>query len=58
VSFQSVSITGANPGDFEERTTAFDGCAAAEHSCTIFVIYAPTSVGSSLATLNVNETAQ
>jgi len=31
VSFQSVSITGANPGDFEESDKLrFDGCAAAE----------------------------
>jgi hypothetical protein len=28
-----------------------------KHSCTIFVIYAPTSVGSSLATLNVMDSA-
>jgi len=58
VSFQSVSITGANPGDFEES----DNCVSTvvlqpKHSCTIFVIYAPTSVGSSLATLNVMDSA-
>jgi hypothetical protein len=58
VSFQSVSITGANPGDFEES----DNCVSTvvlqpKHSCSIFVIYAPTSVGSSLATLNVMDSA-
>jgi hypothetical protein len=58
VSFQSVSITGANPGDFEES----DNCVSTvvlqpKHSCTIFVIYAATSVGSSLATLNVMDSA-
>jgi len=58
VSFQSVSITGANSGDFEES----DNCVSTvvlqpKHSCTIFVIYAPTSVGSSLASLNVMDSA-
>jgi hypothetical protein len=58
VSFQSVSVTGANPGDFEES----DNCVSTvvlqpKHSCTIFVIYAPTSVGPSQATLNVMDSA-
>lgn len=58
VSFQSVSITGANPADFQEN----DNCVSTvvlqpQHSCSIFVIYAPTSVGSSLATLNVMDSA-
>ena len=58
VSFQSVSVTGANAGDFEES----DNCVSTvvlqpKHSCSIFVIYAPTSVGSSLATLNVMDSA-
>jgi centrosomal CEP192-like protein/HYDIN/CFA65/VesB family protein len=58
VSFQSISVTGANPGDFEES----DNCVSTvvlqpKHSCTIFVIYAPTSVGPSQATLNVMDSA-
>jgi hypothetical protein len=58
VSFQSVSVTGANAGDFEES----DNCVSTvvlqpKHSCSIFVLYAPTSVGSSLATLNVIDSA-
>jgi hypothetical protein len=58
VSFQSVSVTGANAPDFEES----DNCVATvvlqpKHSCTIFIIYAPTSVGPSLATLNVLDSA-
>ena len=58
VSFQSISITGANVGDFQES----DNCVSTvvlqpSHSCSIFVVYAPTSVGSSLATLNVLDSA-
>jgi hypothetical protein len=58
VSFQSVSVTGANPGDFQES----DNCVSTvvlqpKHSCSIFVVYAPTSVGSSQATLNVMDSA-
>jgi len=58
VSFQSVSITGANAGDFQES----DNCVSTvvlqpNRSCSIFVLYAPTSVGSSLATLNVMDSA-
>jgi len=58
VSFQSVSVTGANAADFEES----DNCVSTvvlqpKHSCTIFIIYAPTSVGPSLATLNVLDSA-
>jgi hypothetical protein len=58
VSFQSVSVTGANPGDFEES----DNCVSTvvlqpKHSCSIFVIYAPTSVLPSQATLNVMDSA-
>jgi Abnormal spindle-like microcephaly-assoc'd, ASPM-SPD-2-Hydin len=58
VSFQSVSITGANAGDFVES----DNCISTvllqpKHSCSLFVIYAPTSVGPSQATLNVMDSA-
>ena len=58
VSFQSVSVTGVNAGDFQES----DNCVSTvvlqpKHSCSIFVIYAPTSVGSSQATLNVMDSA-
>ncbi|HXH67733.1 MAG TPA: choice-of-anchor D domain-containing protein [Candidatus Limnocylindrales bacterium] len=58
VSFQSVSITGANPGDFQES----DNCILTvvlqpNHSCTIFVIHVPSGVGSSQATLNVLDSA-
>jgi len=58
VSFQSVSVTGANPGDFQES----DNCVSTvvlqpKHSCSIFVVYASTSVGSSQATLNVMDSA-
>ncbi|HTB95170.1 MAG TPA: choice-of-anchor D domain-containing protein [Candidatus Sulfotelmatobacter sp.] len=58
VSFQSVSITGANAGDFVES----DSCISTvllqpKHSCSLFIIYAPTSVGSSQATLNVMDSA-
>ncbi|HET7108018.1 MAG TPA: choice-of-anchor D domain-containing protein [Candidatus Acidoferrum sp.] len=58
VSFQSVSVTGANAADFEET----DNCVSTvvlqpKHSCTIFVLYSPTSVGPSLATLNVLDSA-
>jgi len=58
VSFQSVSVTGANPVDFLES----DNCVSTvvlqpKHSCTIFVIYAPTSLGPSQATLNVMDSA-
>ncbi len=58
VSFQSVSVTGANAADFQES----DNCVSTvvlqpKHSCTIFILYAPTSVGSSLATLNVLDSA-
>ena len=58
VSFQSVSVNGPNPGDFQES----DNCISTvvlqpKHSCSIFVVYAPTSVGSSVATLNVMDSA-
>ena len=58
VSFQSVSLTGPNAADFEES----DNCVSTvvlqpKHSCTIFLIYAPTSVGSSLATVSVLDSA-
>ncbi len=58
VSFQSISVNGPNPGDFQEN----DNCISTvvlqpKHSCSIFVVYAPTSVGSSVATLNVMDSA-
>jgi Abnormal spindle-like microcephaly-assoc'd, ASPM-SPD-2-Hydin len=58
VSFRSVSLTGANAADFEES----DNCVSTvvlqpKHSCTIFIVYAPISVGPSLATLNVLDSA-
>jgi hypothetical protein len=58
VSFQSVSITGANAADFVES----DNCISTvllqpKHSCSLFIIYAPTSVGPSQATLNVMDSA-
>jgi hypothetical protein len=58
VSFQSTSVTGTNAGDFQES----DNCVSTvllqpKHSCSIFVIYAPASVGSSQATLNVMDSA-
>jgi len=58
VSFQSVSVTGADAADFEES----DNCVSTvvlqpKHSCTIFMIYAPTSTGPSLATLNILDSA-
>jgi len=58
VSFQSISVNGANPGDFQEN----DNCISTvvlqpKHSCSVFVVYAPTSVGSSVATLNVMDSA-
>jgi len=58
VSFQAISVTGANSADFQES----DNCVSTvllqpKHSCTMFVIYAPTGVGPSQATLNVLDSA-
>jgi len=51
----SVTITGADSGDFSETTT----CASVAHaaSCPIHVTFTPTAAGSRTATLNVVDSA-
>jgi hypothetical protein len=52
----SISFTGANPGDFSQ-TSNCTPTVLADGTCTISVTFAPTALGSRSATLTVNDNA-
>ena len=54
LTFTSISITGANPGDYSQTNTC--GTAIAAHaSCTFTVTFTPTVIGSRQATLSITD---
>jgi hypothetical protein len=52
----TITFTGANPGDFGETNTC-GGNLAAKSRCTISVTFKPTATGTRTATMNVNDSA-
>jgi len=52
----SISLTGANPGDFSKTTTCGSSLANSA-SCTISFTFAPTAVGARTATVSVSDSA-
>ena len=56
LSISSITITGANAGDFSESNTC-DQAVTAGGNCTISVLFAPTAVGTRTASISVADTA-
>jgi hypothetical protein len=54
LTIQSITIGGANPGNFAQINTCGSGLAAGAN-CTISVTFTPTVVGSRSATININD---
>ena len=52
-----VSLTGANPGDFERTPTTCGSTLAAGANCTISITFKPTAPGNRTATLTVTDNA-
>ena len=57
LSIPSIAISGANAGDYSETNTCGATVAANGGTCTITVTFTPASVGSSVATLSVTDSA-
>lgn len=58
VSLTSIQISGANAPDFTETDTCISSpVLLTNHTCTISVLYSPTSVGTSQATLFITDNA-
>jgi hypothetical protein len=53
VPISSITLSGTNPGQFSASNTC-GGSVAVNGSCTISVVFTPTSSGAKSATLNVN----
>lgn len=56
LSISSITITGANAGDFSESNTC-DQAVTAGGNCTISVLFAPTAVGTRTASISVADSA-
>jgi FG-GAP-like repeat/Abnormal spindle-like microcephaly-assoc'd, ASPM-SPD-2-Hydin len=56
LSISSITIAGANAGDFSESNTC-DLAVTAGGNCTISVLFAPTAVGTRTASISVADTA-
>ncbi len=52
-----VSLTGANPGDFERTPTTCGSTLAAGANCTISITFKPTAPGNRTATLTITDNA-
>lgn len=57
ISINLIGITGANPADFWIYSKTCGTSLAASSSCTVSVVFAPTTTGTRTATLNFNDTA-
>ena len=56
LNISSIGFTGTNPGDFTQTNTC-GSALAAQATCTISVVFAPTASGTRTATLNVTDDA-
>jgi hypothetical protein len=57
VTFSSIAITGANPGDFTQTGTTCGATLAAQASCTISIQFAPLATGARSASLTITDDA-
>ncbi len=57
ITISSIGFTGANPGDFMIWSKTCGSSLAASSSCTVNVLFAPTTAGTRTATLNFNDNA-
>jgi len=57
ISIGSVTLTGANPGDYQISAKTCGASLAAAASCTATVVFSPTANGLRTATLNFNDSA-
>ena len=57
VAFTSITITGANPGDFAQTATTCGATLAAQTSCTVSIQFAPTALGARTASLSIIDDA-
>ena len=56
LSITSITVSGANPGDFPETNTCGNSVAAGA-GCSISVTFTPAAVGSRAATVNISDSA-
>jgi len=54
LSFSSITLTGANPGDFTKTTTCVSSLAM-NGTCTVAVRFVPSATGSRTATLSISD---
>jgi hypothetical protein len=57
VTFASITITGANAGDFQQTGTTCGSTLGAQASCTISIQFTPAGTGSRTATLTIADNA-
>jgi len=55
ISISSIAFSGADPGDFEIFSKTCSTSLAASASCTVNVLFAPTTAGTRTATLDFND---
>jgi Abnormal spindle-like microcephaly-assoc'd, ASPM-SPD-2-Hydin/PQQ-like domain len=55
ITISSVTLSGANPGDFKISSKTCGSSLAASASCTANIAFAPTTTGNRSATLNFND---
>jgi hypothetical protein len=56
ITISGITFSGANPGDFQIFTKTCGTSLGASASCTVNIVFAPTTTGSRTATLNFNDT--
>jgi len=56
ITISSIVLSGANPGDFRIYSKTCGASLAASSSCTVNVVFAPTTTGNRSANLNFNDT--
>src|SRR5271157_504588 len=57
LTFTSIAITGANPGDFTQSATTCGATLAAQATCTISIQFVPQATGPRAATLTISDDA-
>ncbi len=57
LTINSITFSGADPGDFAILSKTCGSSLAASSSCTVNIVFAPTTTGARAATLNFNDSA-
>src|ERR1017187_2287040 len=56
ITISGITLTGANPGDYQISSKTCGTSLAASASCTATIVFAPTTTGTRTATLNFTDT--